>query len=330
MLDNRDSKELEKEFYSKKFYFSYSGLNRLLYSPKLFYNHYILQQREEKLDQHLIEGKVIHCLLLDNGSFESQFIISPANLPSGNTKLVLDKIAYGINPPLLDLENYENAILNVLKGMNLHQKLKTDAQRLEKIITEETKSYWSYLREKGSRDLLDQETYDRCLASVMILRDDTKVSDLLKLKVSDSAYIMNEVLLSIDLEEYPFGLKGILDNIVIDKPNKTIYINDLKTSGKRLSEFPETVEYYKYWMQGAIYQKMVEIIYKDLIGQGYKVRLAFIVIDKHLQVYPFEVSENTLTEWKSRLAEILTIADYHYKEKEYALPYEFATGKVTL
>ena len=52
--------ELEKEFYSKPLYLSYSGLNKLLFSPKLYYKHYVLQQREEKLESYLIDGKVIH------------------------------------------------------------------------------------------------------------------------------------------------------------------------------------------------------------------------------------------------------------------------------
>ena len=34
------SDEMER-FYQNKFYFSYSGLNKLLYSPAMFYNHYV-------------------------------------------------------------------------------------------------------------------------------------------------------------------------------------------------------------------------------------------------------------------------------------------------
>ena len=84
--------ELINEFYSKEFYLSYSGLNKLLYSPSLFYKHYILQQREDKLESYLIDGKVIHCLLLDDGSFDQQFILTPGTLPTGNTRSVVDKI----------------------------------------------------------------------------------------------------------------------------------------------------------------------------------------------------------------------------------------------
>jgi orotate phosphoribosyltransferase len=44
-----------------------------------------------------------------------------------------------------------------------------------------------------------------------------------------------------------------LDNVVVDHNSKTIFINDLKTTGKSIQDFPESVEYYKYWMQAVIY-----------------------------------------------------------------------------
>ena len=58
------SDEMEK-FYQNKFYFSYSGLNKLLYSPAMFYNHYVLNQREDSKDAHLVGGSVLHCLLFE-------------------------------------------------------------------------------------------------------------------------------------------------------------------------------------------------------------------------------------------------------------------------
>ena len=41
MIKKDDNKE--KEFYAKDFNFSYSSLNKLLFSPSLFYKDYILE-----------------------------------------------------------------------------------------------------------------------------------------------------------------------------------------------------------------------------------------------------------------------------------------------
>ena len=43
------NEELER-FYSEKFYFSYSSINKLLFSPRVFYNHYILKQKEDSTE----------------------------------------------------------------------------------------------------------------------------------------------------------------------------------------------------------------------------------------------------------------------------------------
>src|ERR1039458_6238553 len=84
---------MEEKFYSKEFYFSYSGLNKLLFSPRAWYKHYVLEEREEKLDSYLIGGKVVHALLLlTEERFKEHFMILPGNLPTGNTRIVVDKV----------------------------------------------------------------------------------------------------------------------------------------------------------------------------------------------------------------------------------------------
>ena len=153
----RTKEELEREFYSKPFNLSYSGLNKLLYSPKMFYNHYILKQREDRTDAHLVDGKVIHCLLLNDGSFDEEFILMPTTLPTGNSRTVIDKVfeyystyvpetnADGTTAVLSpDLADHSVKILEILQSINLHQSLtddkkapfkKGDDKRLGKIIT---------------------------------------------------------------------------------------------------------------------------------------------------------------------------------------------------
>ena len=70
----------EQEFVKTPFFFSYSSLNKLSFSPRAFYAHYILKQREEKPESFLIEGKLIHALLLEKEKFEDNFIISPSKI----------------------------------------------------------------------------------------------------------------------------------------------------------------------------------------------------------------------------------------------------------
>ena len=323
---------LEEEFYSKPFNFSYSGMNRLLYSPKLFYSHYVLQQREEKLDSYLIEGKVIHCLLLDSDNFDKQFVVSPLSLPSDNPKLVVDRVfkyAQETNSLDKDLRSFESPILDILKEINLHQSLKTDEQRVDKMITDQTVSYFDFLKQKGSKDVIDTEMYNRCLESVQILRQNPEVVEVLDLYRNSGGTVYSEHPIQIDLPGYPFGLKGIIDNFIVDENNKTIVINDLKTTGKTVAEFAETVEYYNYWLQAAVYKKL--IIGQLKVDGSWKVKFNFIVIDKYKQTYVFPVSDETMNKWYlTGLSNALAKAKYHYEKRDFSLPYDMLTAKVVL
>jgi hypothetical protein len=323
---------LEEEFYSKPFNFSYSGLNRLLYSPKLFYSHYVLQQREEKLDSYLLEGKVIHCLLLDGDNFDRQFVVSPLSLPSDNPKLVVDRVfrhAQETNSLDQDLRSFESLIIDILKEINLHQSLKTDEQRVDKMVTDQTVSYFDFLKKKGNKDVIDTEMYNRCLDSVQILRQNEDVVKAIDLYRNSGGTVYSEHPLQIDLPGYPFGLKGIVDNLIVNESNKTIVINDLKTTGKTIAEFAETVEYYNYWLQAAIYKKLVIGAFN--VDASWKVEFNFIVIDKYKQTYVFPVSDETMNTWYlTGLSNALAKAKYHYEKRYYSLPYDMAVTKIYL
>jgi hypothetical protein len=318
--------QAEENFYKKKFHFSYSGFNKLLFAPSAFYKHYILNQREDKMEQHLIEGSLLHCLLLEEDKFHDKYVVSPVNLPGDSIKNVVDKVfvrALVTNNLDLSLEQNEFEILDILKEINLYQSLKTDAQRVEKVITDASISYYNFLATKGDKAVIDEETLTKVKGYAEIVRSNEKITSLLNI---GGAFSMSEVPFVMDTK-YAFGLRGFVDNVNIDHGAKVIYINDLKTSGKLLQDFPETVEYYKYWLQAAVYCRLVRANYGL---SDYKIKFHFIVVDKLTQCYAFEVSQVTLNSWMDKLDEIMKIADYHYTNRKFDLPYEYEVGNVIL
>lgn len=337
-LMNESIEIMEGEFYAKPFQFSYSSLNKLLWNPAVFYQLYVLGNKEERLDSHLVNGKLIHGLLLEPEKFNEQFIVSPSNLPTGSTRTVVDRVfAHHVElakngDERTMLSEFTNAVLDVLKDINLHQSLKTDQQRLDKILTAESENYWHFLRAKGSKTLIDQETHDFCHNAVELIKTDSAICKLIGCNPSefDNIEVLNEIQLSCKINEKVFGLKGIIDNLVIDHDKKIVYINDVKTTSKELKDFSESVEFYNYWLQAAIYVSLVITNYPGLVDQGYDVKFHFVVIDKNYLVYPFEVRESTLHLWLNKLEECLNKAEWHYINKRYDLPYDFATGRVSL
>jgi hypothetical protein len=327
---------LEEEFYEKPFNFSYSSISKLLFSPAVFYQLYVIgNKNEEKELPHLVEGSLIHYLLLENNNFDEKYLVSPNKFPTGPSKLLVDKVFeknfHSIQAnPNLDFSDFKTDIIETLEEINYYQNIKLDSARISKVLTTETSNYWDFLKQKGSKILIDNETLKYCHNAVEVIRANPKIMQLLGQDGKGNIEVYNEEYLEAVLKGKPFGLKGIIDNIKIDHDKKTIYINDFKTSGKTLAEFKTTIEFYSYWLQAVIYMMIVSQKYFHLLEQDYNVKFHFIVIDKYFNTYAFPVSEKTRNEWLERFKETLKIIEYHYKNRRFDLPYEFDTESVIL
>lgn len=321
----------EEEFYAKKFNWSYSSLNKLLFSPTLFYKDYILQDREVKTDKHLIEGKAIHCLLFEPDNFNSKFNVVPGKSPSDSVRNVLKNMSLHTDEEKLnDVEDF--IILDSLKEMNLYQSLKADEARIAKIRNEDNVPYWEFLSNPAV-DVIDQDTLQKCKDSVDQLKDNTSVMSMFENNQTDfdldpiESYA--EKYLVSELDGYPFGLHGYIDHYVIDHETKIVTISDLKTTGKTVADFRDTVDFYNYWLQAAIYSKLVYDSLEENADE-YKIVFKFVVIDIYKQVYVFEVSDESLSAWASGLSGALKTAKHHYDTRNYTLPYEFLVNKIKL
>ena len=169
-------KQREEEFYAKDFSFSYSSLNKLLFSPTLFYKDYILLEKEVKTEKHLIEGRLVHCLLFEPDEVKNKFNVVPGKTPSDNVRKVLKNMSLHTDATKLsDVEDF--IILDSLKELNLYQSLKKDEARIAKIKTEDNEPYWTFLGNTAI-DVIDQDTLTRCTEYVNIIQSNNDVMKL--------------------------------------------------------------------------------------------------------------------------------------------------------
>lgn len=333
-------------FYEKEFFFSYSSLKLLLDHPPAFAKKYINKVYEEKLDKHLINGKLIHALILEPDTIGENFIVTPLTTPTDRTREIIHNTVRKYyergDKATTNLQDYEDFILAELVRYNLHQSLandKTDKtltgdkKRLAKMFTEENCSYFKFMCTRGNKSVVDQPQMDYCKKSAEVIKSNERLCQLMGINKTDGDdhTIINEQLYFIPLKKYSFGLKGVIDNIHIDHTSKIIYINDLKTTSRGLADFPEAVSFFMYWIQAIIYLQLVGQKFSELIyNREYEVEFRFIVIDKFLQTYAFKVGETTLHTWLDSFNKKLVEANYHYSNKSFDLPYAFATGQVIL
>jgi len=317
-------------FYNETFQFSYSSLNKLLFSPSLFYKDYILKDRELKTDKYLIEGKLVHCLVFEPENLKEKFKIVPDKTPTDSVRKILHKVHD--KDKSVDIMTADDLILETLREENLYQTLKEDSARLAKIQTEESKIYWKFIA-NPMVDVIDQDTLAKCTDYAEIIKANTDVMALFSSTSTDfdldPVQTYAEKPLNCELKDKPFGLKGIIDFYKVDDDEELVTICDLKTTSKSISDFKETVEFYNYWLQAAIYCKLV-FENLDESQQDYNFIYKFVVIDNYKQVYVFDVSPETLSMWTQGLEETLKVADYHYTQRDFSLPYEFLVEKVIL
>jgi hypothetical protein len=327
--------EREEEFYANKnFAFSYSSLNKLLFSPSLFYKDYILQDREIRTDKHLVEGKLVHCLVFEPENLNNKFNVVPGKAPSDSVRKILKNMSlYTDAVKLADVD--DKVILDSLIEFNLYQSLKADEARIAKVRTLDNEPYWEFLSNTNV-DVVDQDTLLKCTEQAEFIKSNSDVMAIFE-EVStdfdlDPIETHAEKYLNCTLSKMPFGLHGYIDYYKVNHDEKLITICDLKTTGKTIADFNDTVEFYNYWLQAAIYCKLVyEDISKSIDNvDEYKIEFKFVVIDKYNQVYTFEVTDATLNKWAQALSNVIKAAEYHYNERNYSLPYNFLIEKVRL
>ena len=351
--NNVDSnREISKEeFLKEKFYLSFSSLGKLLSSPKIFYRDYILKEREELEGKHLKEGELLHCFVLEPENFDDKFIVMPAKVPGGGLKIVIDNVFKTYAKPQIKkgevciipkLEDLNAEILNELKLQDLYQTLVSakrkdsdglmltaDQKRLQKVITPETEIYWSALIEGERKTIVDMDMVTKSKIKAQAILSTPKALKLLTTNTIKTD-VRKEVELKCELSGYPFGLKGIIDCVLVDYENETIYITDLKTTSKELKDWESSVDMYRYWLQAVIYKELILALVPDDNNRPWKLKFNFIVVDKNNMVYPYPVSAQSLALWELKAKEEYDKAKWHFDNHIYNLPYEYELGLVEL
>lgn len=329
-LDLVERLKLEDQFFATPFMMSYSGLNKLLYSPGAFYQHYILKQRDDVVDKGMAEGRLLHCMLFTPEKFDDEFVVLPDSFPSENPKRVMERLKVHLNeayPDIVDeatviahLENIRLALLDILKDENLYQSLKTDDQRIDKIMTSKNMEYLHFLFSSAKKIVVDKDMVKFAEKLKEEIMNKEHIKSLMGFNQLDSQEVYNELQLACFLD-YPFGITGILDNIVVDHKEKIIRINDLKKTSKALSKFHESIEAYNYWLQAALYTMIVHNVKKTTFGVDYPTEFRFVVVDPYMHVAAFKVGEVSMNKFMDMTTDALHIANRHFEDKDFSVPF---------
>jgi hypothetical protein len=121
---------------------------------------------------------------------------------------------------------------------------------------------------------LDPKSRDKLKGCLSALEKNKEIQKLLHPEgMSEEPIIGNETAILMDvLVEAPgnkpfiLKLKSKLDNYSIDKESNTITVNDLKTTGKYITEFDKAVEKYHYHREMGMYTWLLSLYCKHKLG----------------------------------------------------------------
>jgi hypothetical protein len=102
-----------------------SALKLLLESPKTYYKHYILDEKDIKTGKHFDEGSLVHCMVLEPEELSNRFVNMGISTPSDSTRLCIEHLLT-LERDASELGEYCDEIIDYLKEVNLHQSLTDD------------------------------------------------------------------------------------------------------------------------------------------------------------------------------------------------------------
>jgi hypothetical protein len=336
--------EKEEIFFSNPRVWSFSALSQILTSPRLFYKERVLKEVDKDESRHFGEGTLIHCMLLESDTLTDKYIVQSGKIPIEKPGQIMDKVyqtwlaekillgPQGGNYINVSLRDYSALIIEEMKSLDYYQNLKTDEQRLEKVITPVNTEYFEFLKSSPGKTIVSQETWDYCVKAVEYVKNHPKCAFLLGLNPEElnNSEVINEHLIRIEPTEDKPGLKGFIDSHHINHDHRIIFVSDFKTSGKPLDRFKKSVQDYNYHLQGALYRRLIAHKYADLIDAGYEIVVHFVTIDNNLNVYPFPVSEESMARWTADLDQAIKKAEWHCLNRSFNSQYHYELNLVEL
>ena len=282
--------------------------------------------KHNKYSDALIFGSAVHELVLQPELFHLCYKV---DRPTAKAGFMADEL-YSVFSDETKNENDRNEALHKASDKIGYYKGKFDNDKISALV-DKCEKYWKTRKEYEAKGLdstpiyLDPKSRERVECCVTALLKNSKIRNLLRPEgILEEPISENEQAILLDVEARvpecePFVLriKAKLDNYTIDKETNTVVVNDVKTIGKIVSEFPNNFEKFHYHRELALYSWLLTLVVKKFYGMDNCIIKSNCLVVSTIPSYytkVYEVTKKDFTKGWHEFKMLLRLVAYYYKE----------------
>lgn len=242
-------------------------------------------------------GSGIDCLLTDPDRWDEEFAISEGNKPSGLLGKFVEALPRYINSKD-DISVYEDAYRVAGYKANIENVIRWFWENESAV-----KYYKDRFLVESGKELLGREEFEAIKYAVEVIKEN-EFTSFYFIPSEDEGNIERLFQQAIYFQVREVECKGLLDGILINHDEKTIQPIDLKSTGKKVQEFPTSFTQFGYQRQAAFYllalnsflQNRSEYDTRDILNYTI-LPFKFIVVESkpsHSSALIFQCSENDI------------------------------------
>lgn len=318
----------DAEYFSEKYngYISNSRLSLINPAqdndPKAFFEGL---SKHNKYSDALIFGSAVHELVLQPELFELNCTI---DRPTAKMGFMCDELysTWVKN----NLQVSDEDIIRASDKIDYY-KGKMTPERIQ-AVRDAGEPYWNSRIEGTRADnpnityiYLDPKSRTRVHSCVEALNKNKKIRDLLYPRgILEDPISRNEQAILLDVEvripdcnPFVLRIKAKLDNYTIDRETNTVIVNDVKTIGKIVSEFPSNFEKFHYYRELALYSWLLTLVAKKFYGmENCTVKSNCLVVSTIPSYYTkvYEVTKEDFTKGWYEFKTLLRLVGHYYNE----------------
>jgi len=310
-----------------------SELGYFISSPALYKDYIVDRNKPESNESFFSLGSIVHCSILENEYLWSRFIFSKYDNPkSAQQKKFVDNCIYYFNKGLTDIDFI---IIEALNNSYTTNKLSdTEKKKKATVLYDEFKARISFYIEHNDKTILPIREFIRFKKCVKSINNHKRSNYFLQ-----DTFYKSENEFPIYWKFNNLEMKSKLDRIVFDKKTKTIFIIDLKTTGKPISKFKGSYNDYDYQREMAIYKMAIKWLidndseYSEFKDYNIVIKLVVVETVSYFETTVINLPLEPIDERIRKLSEeTLPDLEWHFENNvwNYSRKYFEGDGETTL